>query len=243
MTVTNSIKHSGAGWVKNLYRRDGSFSMSAFGIKVANIMGQVGLGIYHYHDNIVGRNAPDWSDEDEIAVVLTRELASFDGCELSLLAMCCEASGATFRLHGRTQGYLAITFHDEPLVMPAPSESKDGWSIKQFLLVSKISKVLRHGSGEPVWEKERWKYFGGDGEIDNMEISVSNTKRLDIPQAIVDAHQACIRVSFSGLSSSSMAVQVSRRDRTGRIDQRHPTWDDHKKMLQPYWDIDYTSKG
>jgi len=241
-------KHSGADWMSRMAK----VPFSPLGVRVANVLGQMGKGIYHYQNDLFDRRAPQWQREDEIAVSLYGELATIDGCELSSLLMCCQAAGLTVEVFGHSHDLVHLAFTQREMIVPDPTpELVEGCSLEAFwehhrlieLSPADMAKLAR----KQLPTKSRIRHFAcwtpGVEGVTNICFSVPNYKVMGrIYQLAVDAHQARIRLAISGLSPSSVELQITRRpSRDGPFYDRHPTWDSHRELLKPYWDIDYDS--
>jgi hypothetical protein len=87
------------------------------------------------------------------------------------------------------------------------------------------------------WKRERSRR---EGSHPYVSLSLSNDAVFSVPHLVCDAHQSSIRAELRGLSSRSLELWLSKRDRSGNsIMTRHPAWAEHKEILRGYWDIDY----
>jgi hypothetical protein len=111
------IKHSGADWMA----RQGCFkSPSALGVKVADILGQVYLGIYHISGSVTSKKV-DWQNDSEISVTISSELATFDGPDLTFLIFCCIEVDVSVEVSGAFKGYTKLRFSDISWSFPYPT--------------------------------------------------------------------------------------------------------------------------
>jgi hypothetical protein len=113
----NTIKHSGADWMA---KQDCFKSPSAFGIKVADMLGQVYLGIYHISGSVTSKKV-DWQNDSEISVTISSELATFDGPDLTFLIFCCIEADVSVEVSGAFKGYTKLRFSDISWSFPYPT--------------------------------------------------------------------------------------------------------------------------
>lgn len=94
-------KYEGADWLG----RD----LSPLGRKVADILGQVFLGIYHVNQRALDR--VDWADPYCIAITLQDGLATCDFHRLTALVVLCHDAAIRMEISAATHGYLRLMFH------------------------------------------------------------------------------------------------------------------------------------
>ena len=104
--MSNPIKHSGADWLQNSAKK----TLSPFGIKVADVLGQVELGIYHMDEVSYSRVKIHWDSEDVIEVPMSSNLATFDSPKLTLLVFCCIQVGIRVQISGFSRHSVRLTF-------------------------------------------------------------------------------------------------------------------------------------
>ena len=221
MTTTQTTKYAGADWM--LARRNPP-PASPLGIKVMNILGQVWQGIYHIDDYVL-KPSIRWDGKLAIAVTIYGCLSTYDFPLLTMLVLCCQKAGVAVGVYGSFKGYTQLIFSPNPAhsELAAPLSINDESTLEERLAqCTHIKKKLVDIHRGHIWSTEglHWHYL---------------LRMIDI------AHRTATRFQVEGRSPQALSVMVTQRDREGGISQRHPTWDDHKKMLQPYWDIDYTS--
>ena len=220
------IKHSGANWLKETleYR---NISISSFGIRVANILGQVYRGIYHVEKYVL-REPYVWGQSRKISIKMGRELATYDGIELSFLALCCEAAGIEVSIRPSSYMYMAIEFSNS-----TPVPNSDGWgqgyettigSLKANDLFLSVKKIVN------------------DKHKGMIQYSVGAIAFGHLTRLVSEAHEDCCRVSIRPRSVYSLELMASLREgREGGCWQRHPTLEQSRAILSPYTNIDYKS--
>lgn len=110
-------RYAGAGWLRSNLERQGR-TLSEFGAKVAEILGDLYLGIYH-ESKAVTHKRVNWSSEDYIDVVVSdNNFATFDGSYLTRLVVLCHDHCVRCEVQAATRGYLRLRFH--------PRHGRDG---------------------------------------------------------------------------------------------------------------------
>lgn len=99
------MKHSGAGWMQ----RNISTNMSKLGMAVADLLGEVYLGIYHL--NTTSLKKVNWDDEYYIEFNLDRDMATVDFDELTKLVVLAHDRMIRVSISGAAPGYLKLLFH------------------------------------------------------------------------------------------------------------------------------------
>ena len=97
--------YAGAGWLKNNITND----VSPLGEKVADLLGDVWLGIYHLDDNALKRG--NWNSNHHIKLSFRGSLATVDGSRLTRLVVLCHDRMLRLDISAATHGYLALMFH------------------------------------------------------------------------------------------------------------------------------------
>lgn len=82
---------------------------SEFGCLVANILGAVWRGIYHLPQGRL--MAVEWHDPMRIELLVGRELATFDGGELTALVVLCHDYAVRLSVEPLNFQYLRLCFH------------------------------------------------------------------------------------------------------------------------------------
>lgn len=97
-------KFAGADWVA----RQGK-TLSPFGVRVADILGQVYRGIYHMTDEVL---KTDWSNTRLVVVGLGIhvEMATYDYNELTQLVFLCHAERIRLAIRGHGMSRLQLQF-------------------------------------------------------------------------------------------------------------------------------------
>jgi hypothetical protein len=209
--------------------------MSPLGVKVANILGQVYLGIYHI-DSYVLKRPSDWSDSIAIPVTVSNELATWDFDELSRLVFCCAQAGIDVSLHGSFKGYTKMVF--------MPGLRSIGVERELAIIPKRDAKNLLdliHFFSHPTKQLGETTVFNGlasETWVVRSPLSWSSLRFL-----VVNAHHNRVRIAVKGHSPSSLAVIASERKEKGYIYERHPSLDEHIDSLKGLWDIDYEGNG
>lgn len=102
-------RFAGAEWLKKMLPLVKKPAPSLFGEAVADILGGAFLGLYHLEENVLFK--ADWTHADRITVTISRELATYDGFELSGLVVLCHDAHVRLAIHGCGPGYLRLLFH------------------------------------------------------------------------------------------------------------------------------------
>lgn len=100
--ITN---YAGATWVEQHMNK--ATSMSPFGRVVADIMGDLYYGIYHWD----GWKRTDWSKERYIRVIVSGDLSTFDFDGLTRLVLLAHALCVRVSVSPCNMQYLEIMFH------------------------------------------------------------------------------------------------------------------------------------
>jgi hypothetical protein len=106
-TVESVPENSGSKWLRSA----GVKEISPVGIKVAGLLDQLALGIYHL-DN---PQKVDWSNPRYIAVKWFGSMATFDFNQLTRLVVLAHDMCIRADIAGLSRNYLQITFHPRTL--------------------------------------------------------------------------------------------------------------------------------
>ena len=226
-------KYAGAGWLQNHEK----FSISKFGVKVANVLGQTFLGIYHIDAAVLNKKML-WGSYVVICVTIHGGLATYDFDLLSRLVFCCRAAGIGVSIHGSFKGYTKLVFTPEDStpesVMGATTVEIQESSVDpkgDFLeFASRFSRV-RDG-GHLIW-----------GDKNSQVYSVERIHWLNLQVMMMQCHKYCIRGSLVGRSNYSLEAHFTQRTLQdgGSIYERHPSWSQHQEDLAGLINVDYTS--
>lgn len=97
-------KYAGADWLERQKK-----PMSDFGRTVADLAGDVALGIYHWQDAVM---AADWSGPRSVILKgRWAEFATYDGSELTRLVVLAHDRHIRVAVHGHGMNGMALTFH------------------------------------------------------------------------------------------------------------------------------------
>jgi len=99
------MAHAGSDWIKSNISKE----MSEHGANVANLLGDVFLGIYHLNRTSLGK--VEWSNERHIEVTVGRPLATIDGDELTRLVVLGHDRMMRIEISGLAPGYLRLTVY------------------------------------------------------------------------------------------------------------------------------------
>ena len=102
--------YAGADWVEKSYGK----KCSPLGRKVADILGNVYLGIYHMHDmDPIGFERIDWEDDHHIVVQIAENggLATADMPRLTNLVIACHDAAVRCEISPFSQKRLELMFH------------------------------------------------------------------------------------------------------------------------------------
>ena len=98
-------KYAGADWLECNGKR-----LSDFGREVADVLGQVFLGIYHI-DRAVLRDNVDWQDSGRVSITHNYGLATFDSSELTRLVVLCHDRAIRLEIEGCGPYRMRLIFH------------------------------------------------------------------------------------------------------------------------------------
>jgi hypothetical protein len=215
----NTIKHSGADWMA---KQDCFKEPSALAIKVADILGQVYLGIYHISDSVISKKA-DWQNDSEISVTISSELATFDAPDLTFLIFCCVQAGVSVEVSGAFKGYTKLRFAKSDRIIDLQQRSRD----LEGQVLTAETLAARYVTKPPLWEY-RSSY--------NAAFSVSRTFEMErLVELVLLAHLAMARVSLQGRSFGSLQMQFCQRaSREGACWDRHPDLAQAQARFAPY---------
>jgi hypothetical protein len=213
------IKHSGADWMA----KQGCFkSPSALGVKVADILGQVYLGIYHISDSVISKKV-DWQNDSEISVTISSELATFDGPDLTFLIFCCVKADVSVEVSGAFKGYMKLRFTNGDRTINLEQRSCD----LEVQILTAETLAVRYATKPPIWEYRN---------SCDAAFSVSKTFEMDdLVELVLLAHLAMVRVSLQGQSFGSLQMQFCQREsREGAFWEIHPDLAQAQARFAPY---------
>lgn len=195
------MKYSGADWLSN-YK-----TLSPFGVKVADVLGQTYRGIYHIDSYVLNKKAR-WTSLVDICVIVSGELATYDHDLLTRLVLNCEAQGIKVQLHGSFKGYTKLLF-----ITQRPTVGK-------LLEVDNIPSSWDEppSTTEFIRDFTHVKSILCDGGYSVEPISWSNLQRL-----VRECHYHAIRCSLIGRSPYTLEARLTHRSPTGSFYERHPT--------------------
>lgn len=97
--------YAGANWIKESLKKD----MSPLGEAVANLLGDVFLGIYHLPNNSLKR--VDWSNNHWIEYTLHGTLETVDFNGLTIMVVLAHDRMIRVSMQGVGPGYIRLMFH------------------------------------------------------------------------------------------------------------------------------------
>lgn len=133
-------KYSGSEWLKSEVKE-----LSPLGIEVADILGQVFLGIYHIDHTVLRRNV-DWGNKYFISLVLDKSLATFDFNELTCLVVLCHDRMIRLSIDGAKKGCITLLFHQR--------KGRAGRMSERMPFLEEQIKNIREEIGLPIVEEE-----------------------------------------------------------------------------------------
>lgn len=98
-------KYSGADWVQKNIVQD----MSDLGRSVADLLGDLYLGIYHLNPKSLRK--VDWTNDVWIGVTVRDGLGTWDYNDLTRLVILCHDRMLRCQIDGLAPGYLRLAFH------------------------------------------------------------------------------------------------------------------------------------
>lgn len=132
--------YSGADWVAASLK----VQMSDFGRRVADLLGDVFLGIYHMNTRALAK--ADWANDRWVEVVQYGGLASVDGNELTRLVLLGHDRMIRVEIIGCGPGYLKLCF--------SPRHTRTGNLYESCPTIESAIAFLRQHYGTPVIEPE-----------------------------------------------------------------------------------------
>jgi hypothetical protein len=219
-TTPDGVKFAGAGWL-NCSRE--AKDISPIGVKVANVLGQVYQGLYNAP---VNHEKVSWSYQIP-AVTVYGSLSTYDDPRLTVLVLACLQAELEVGIYGSFKGYSKLIFNrstkapdlSDYLLYPASRDESPRELLGNFVHPKKRLEAISNGE---IWSTEGLNW-------------------IHLLQLVTIAHKVRYRFEIQGRSPQSLSIMVSRREREGAVHERHPGWDEHREILRPYWDINYTS--
>jgi len=221
-------KHSGADWVQRNLEQE----MSPLGVKVANILGQTYLGIYHIDQEVLKRKRC-WTCTNSISITIYGEMASYDASYLTLLILSCKALNVHVTLQGSFKRYIKLTFTEQDLselsIHPTIPSTKNIMELaclyKDF--DDKLLSLDEHRNSETVVS------------VRYLEPRLYYADALAL---LIRCHNQAVRVALKGRAPNGrgLGLTFSQRTREKSIMRGHPTWDEaiqnHAHLIDPLKD-------
>lgn len=125
-------QYAGAGWVKAALKVD---DMSPLGETVADLLGDVFLGVYHLDRKRLAK--VDWGNDCHIEFVYRGHLATVDDSMLTVLVVLAHDRMLRVAVEGKANGYLELTFHQR--------KNRDGQYHERHPFIEQhIAKIRAH---------------------------------------------------------------------------------------------------
>lgn len=131
---------AGADWLE----RSLKVQLSPLGRKVGDILGIVFRGIYHLRDRDL--RATEWGCDWCIQIRLPRDLATWDGWELTALVVLCHDGGIRLEISAHTFNHLKLMFHQR--------ESREGGMSERLPSIESQIASVRKLYGAAAAERE-----------------------------------------------------------------------------------------
>lgn len=103
--------YSGSAWLRQV---DPNKPMSAFGERVADMLGQWYRGIYHNMDVRLA----DWSSDHHVEIRHYGSLSTYDNADLTRLVLLAHRDAIRVEIRARNHQYMTILFHPRTADMP-----------------------------------------------------------------------------------------------------------------------------
>ena len=233
-SIIKPCKYAGAGWLDMALPQERP--ISDFGVKVANVLGQAYLGIYHIRSAVLSKKV-DWGDLGVISVTVGGELATYDGSVLTYLVLCCQAAGIGVDICGSFQHYTKLVFSDNrPSIGAVLGVSNE----------SCLAPGSEHPRGDFLAFAERFAYVRKPIEKatgGGRTYSVKPIRWHSLQIMINECHKYAIRGALVGRSPNTLEAMFTQRSTAGEIYDRHPNITQTRNHLEPLTGIDYQDRG
>jgi hypothetical protein len=100
--------YAGADWMESNIRARGASPMSPLGVTVANLLGELYLGIYHVPVRALSR--AEWHNPHVVILTVRGTLSTFDFDELTRLVLLAHERCIRVEIDGAAPGYLRLMF-------------------------------------------------------------------------------------------------------------------------------------
>jgi hypothetical protein len=98
------MSYAGSGWVKSTTNQE----MSPLGIKVADLLGELFLGIYHIEKEVLKVN---WTNKGYIEINISQDLSTFDYDKLTRLVFLAHWFCLRVEINPCNFKYIKLMFH------------------------------------------------------------------------------------------------------------------------------------
>jgi hypothetical protein len=131
-----SDKYSGSEWIE----RQGK-TLSPFGVEVADVVGQVYLGIYHIQKAVL-HDRVEWGDDRFIRIVIPGGVETYDFNVLTRLVVLCHDRMIRLEINPVARDYLALCFTSR--------KSRTGNNFERMPYLEEHIKSIRESIGLPI---------------------------------------------------------------------------------------------
>ncbi len=230
-------KYAGADWLLKRLIRKCNYPISDFGVKVANVLGQVYKGIYHIEREVLSRKV-NWNACLALPMTVFGELATYDDNYLSRLVFCCQSAGIGVDICGSFKRYTRLVF----LPKRAPLRTLLDVADEKYLTCDPESPCGDFNSFAERFTRVKRiiQSFCGDGSYLGI-YSVEWIDWISLQLLVNECHEYNIRCSLVGLSYYTLEAQFSQRKKVGHFWQHHPSLKEHRLLLAKDIDVDYDS--
>jgi hypothetical protein len=111
MTKVSKSQYAGSDWlVKDLLHAQPHKKPSEFGLRVADLLGDLYQGLYHLSEKTL--KLVEWEHLNYVTLCVPDELATFDGDRLTNLVILAHDYHIRVAVSGASNKYLRLTFHN-----------------------------------------------------------------------------------------------------------------------------------
>ena len=103
-------RYEGADWVRSFLKyREPQKMLSEFGERVADLLGDVYLGIYHIPEAQLAK--VEWDNTRCLSLLISREFATYDGDDLTKLVILAHDRSIRVAIRAKTPRFVELLFH------------------------------------------------------------------------------------------------------------------------------------
>jgi hypothetical protein len=114
-------------------------TVSAFGERVADLLGYVFKGLYHANREA---QKTDWSDDTNITFTTRQTLSTYDFSDLTQLVVLCHDQKIRLEIQGAAPGYLRLHF--------SRRDKREGQFHERHPTLEAMTEIIRNGAGSEV---------------------------------------------------------------------------------------------